>query len=145
MGLGQTSKLTTQYANHFDDVKLTILEGDPVWIDVFSENLNVTDNISISHMELEEFEYYNTKSIRFKDVLDVVGDEKFDLIVIDGPQGFFEDDNGRHLLDYSRTNIWQLIPDNISEEFIIMIDDFNRKGEKRTFKRVKELLNENDQ
>ena len=144
MGLGQTSKLTTQYANHFDDVKLTILEGDPVWIDVFSENLNVTDNISISHMELEEFEYYNTKSIRFKDVLDVVGDEKFDLIVIDGPQGFFEDDNGRHLLDYSRTNIWQLIPDNISEEFIIMIDDFNRKGEKRTFKRVKELLNEND-
>lgn len=39
LGLGQTTKLTSQYANHFDDVKLTVFETDEDWIEVFSENL----------------------------------------------------------------------------------------------------------
>ncbi len=144
LGLGQTSKATTQYANHFKDAKLTIVEGDQDWIDIFSQNLEISDNVEIVQLDVGEFEYDNTTTYRFKDFLDVAGSEKYDLIIIDGPQGFIDTDEGRQLLHYSRTNVWQLIPDNIADEFIILMDDCERKGETRTFNHVKELMEKNN-
>lgn len=38
MGLGQTSKMTTQYAKYYKDSHLLIVEGDQLWIDNFSAN-----------------------------------------------------------------------------------------------------------
>ena len=141
LGLGQTSKLTSQFANFYDDVELMIIESDQDWINNFSKKLNISDNISIVHNEVEIFSYKNTDNIRFCDLNKVVGDKKFDLIIIDGPQGFFSPDE---LLEYSRSNVWDLIPYNLANDFIIVIDDFERTGEKNTIMRVKELLDENN-
>ena len=144
LGLGQTTKITSQYANHFDDVELTVMEGNKDWIDVFGEKLNITDNINIIHMDLETFEHGGENNLRFKDVLDVVGDEKFDLVVIDGPDGRITENGETRMLKYSRSNIWQLIPDNLADDFIILMDDYERVGEKNTMHHVGELLNENE-
>ncbi|AMK15422.1 O-methyltransferase [Methanobrevibacter olleyae] len=143
LGLGQTTKLTSQYAKHFDDVKLTVLETDEDWIEVFSQNLDLTDNIDIINLSEESFEYNNTISIRFKDIGHVVDDEKYDLIIIDGPRGFRNGSNGDILLDYSRTDIWKLIPSNLANDFIIIMDDYHRVGERNTMDYAEELLKEN--
>ena len=142
LGLGQTTKITTQYAKYFKDVKLSVLEGDANWIEVFSKNLDLSENVNIIPMDLETFTYDDSENIRFKGVNDAVKNEKFDFIIIDGPQGYIDNDNGRKLLKYSRTNVWELIPDNLADDFIIIIDDYERDGEKNTFNRIEDLLKE---
>ena len=144
LGLGQTTKLTSQYAKYFKDTKLTVLENDEDWIENFSRNLDNSSNIHIVNLDLETFEYDNTTNLRFKDMDKAVESEKYDLIIIDGPRGFMEKDGKNELLDYSRTNIWQLIPSNLAEDFIIIIDDYERKGEQNTMDHAKELLKENN-
>lgn len=144
LGLGQTTKLTSQYANHFDDVKLTVFETDEDWIEVFSEKPIISDCMSIIQLDEEPFEYNNTSNIRFKDFEKAVNGEKYDLVIIDGPRGFKRGLNGDQLLDYSRTNIWQMIPSNLEDDFIIIIDDYERAGEKNTMDHAKEMLEENN-
>lgn len=144
MGLGQTTKLTSQYAKYFNDAKLTVLESDETWIENFSKNLEISENIQILNLDVETFEYNNTINLRFKDISKIVEDEKYDLIIIDGPRGFIVKDGKNELLDYSRSNIWQMIPSNLADDFIIIIDDYERKGERNTMDHTKELLKEND-
>lgn len=140
MGLGQTTKLTSQYASYFNDVKLTVLESDESWIEKFSRNLNLSANTQIVNMSEETFEYNGTTNLRFKDIDKIVGDEKYDLIIIDAPRGFMKVNGANQLLKYPRANVWQLIPSNIAEDFIIIIDDYERDGERRTMEHTKELL-----
>ena len=144
LGLGQTTKLTSQYAKYFDDAKLTVLESDEDWIENFSKNLEISDNTRIVNLDVETFEYNNTINTRFKDIDKIVESEKYDLIIIDAPRGFMKKDGKNKLLDYSRTNIWQLIPSNLAADFIIIIDDYERKGERNTMDHAKELLKENN-
>ena len=141
LGLGQSSKITSQYANHFDDVELSIIEGDDVWIDKFSQNIDVTDNIDIIHRDVELFEFEGSENLRFKDISDAVGDKKFDLIIVDAPQGFAE---GYIFYEYSRSNIWEMIPDNLADDFIIIVDDYERSGEQHTVERLERMLDENN-
>lgn len=141
LGLGQSSKITSQYANYFDDSKLTIIEGDQVWIDKFSQNIALGDNVDIIHRDVELFEFEGSENLRFKNILDAIGDDKFDFIIIDAPQGFAE---GYIFYEYSRSNIWELIPDNLADDFIIVIDDYERSGEQHTVERLEKLLDEND-
>ena len=140
LGLGQTSKMTSQYANYYPDSNLMIVDGDQGWIDVFSEKFEISDNINILQCDTEMFEYNGTENLRFANLEDVVGDNKFDLIIIDAPQGFIFNP-GYHLFDYSRSNIWNLL-DNLADDFIIILDDFNRQGEKNTMSHLEELLKE---
>ena len=141
LGLGQTTKITTQYVNHFDDADLSVIEADQDWIDVFAEKLNVRDNADIIHRDLEIVDYKDKPTLRFKDLGDVVGDKKFDLIIIDGPQGHLPGESVD--LDYPRTNILDLIPNNLADDFIIIMDDYNRAGERNTMDDVEKLLKDN--
>ena len=144
LGLGQTTKLTTQYVNQFNNSKLTVVEGDKEWIGLFKENLDINDNTQILNLDLENFIYEDDETIRFKGFLEAVGNQQFDLIIIDGPQGFIADsDNNPIELNFSRTNVWQLIPQNLADDFIILMDDYHRAGEQNTLNHVKELLIEN--
>ena len=140
LGLGQTTKLTTQYTNFFKDSKLITVDGDQSWIDVFSEKLTCEGNISIVQQDTEKFTYNETENLRYKDLSNIVKEDKFDLIIIDGPNGFFPETG--ELLTYSRSNIWNLLDNNLAEDFVIIIDDYERLGEKNTMNRVEELLNE---
>ena len=140
LGLGQTSKLTTQFVDYFSDSNLIIVEGDQNWIDHFSNSLNLNKNVEIVQRNLETFNHNGTENLRYANLNDVVKDDKFDLIIIDGPQGFIMDPEPRELV-YSRANIWNIL-DNLSQDFIIIMDDYNRDGEKNTMKHVEDLLTE---
>ena len=67
-------------------------------------------------------------------MLQIVGDKKFDLIIVDGPVG-----GGKNL---PRSNIIDLIPNNLAEDFVIIIDDSEREGEQKTIAKIKQKLNE---
>ena len=140
LGLGQTSKMTSQYANYHAYSNLMIIDNNQSWIDVFSKNLNISDNIKLIQRDNEIFSYKGSENIRYSKLDEIVGEMKFDLIIIDGPQGYFSEPVYSEL-DYSRSNIWDLV-DNLNDEFIIIIDDYNRHGEKNTMSRLIELLKE---
>lgn len=141
-GLGQTSKMTTQYANSFSNSKLLIIENDQIWIDKFSEKLNLNENIDIIQRGIEKFTHNDTENERYSDLDEIVKDSKYDLIIIDGPLGYTTVPEPRQF-DYSRANIWNLI-DNLADEFIIIMDDCERKGEQNTMDHMEELLTERD-
>ena len=72
-----------------------------------------------------------------------MNNEKFDLIIIDGPTGFIGTYCKENLLKYPRTNIWNLIEnDNLAENFTIVLDDYDREGEQNTGRHIFELLDE---
>ncbi|WP_409200114.1 hypothetical protein [Methanobrevibacter sp. DSM 116169] len=122
LGLGQTSKLTSQYANFFN-LKVKIIESDKEWINLFSKNLDTSDNLELIQIDTDEYNFNSTKSLKYKDFSNKISNDKFDLIIIDGPYGYDQ--------SYPRSNILNLL-DNLSEEFIIIVDDYERLGEKNT-------------
>lgn len=64
---------------------------------------------------------------------DALKDKKFDLILIDGP-------NGSEV--YSRVDIIGILPDCLNESFVMIMDDYERIGEQNTMRIVKHMLQE---
>lgn len=123
MGLGQTTKVTSQYAKYRNSI-LDVIEHDQNWIDVYSKKLVASSNFNIHKLNLMPFEYNNSKNDKYANLDNVVSDKTYDLIIIDGPFGFDR--------LYPRTNILDLIPNNLSSDFVIILDDAEREGEINT-------------
>lgn len=138
--LGQTTKMTTQYVDSNKESKLTVIDSNQEWIDLFSDNLILSENVHLAFCDLELFKFESTENYHYKNLSNIVGDNKFDLIIINGPQGFL---SGAYdvLIEYPRSDIWDLIDDNLNGEFIIIMDNYNRAGEKNTIQELKKLLN----
>lgn len=136
LGLGQTSKLTSQYAqNKCKSAIVNIIEHDQEWIEYFSSQFKTSANVKVIKKDIIEFELNGVPSKKYEDLSDVVQDDKYNLILIDGPFG--KD------LKYPRTNILDLIPNNLADDFIIILDDVQRPGEMNTAKLLSKLLNAN--
>lgn len=136
LGMGQTSKLTTQYVNNKNaDARLHIVEHDEKWLNYFSKQLNLASNVFIYKQDLTSFFYNGSESTKYDGLLNVISEEKFDLIIVDGPIGY------KQL--YPRTNVLELIPNNIADDFVVLLDDVQRIGEKNTLslflKKLKEF------
>ena len=136
LGLGQTTKMTSQYAKFNNDTKVFVVDDNNEWIDTFSNKLSSTDNCTLNYVPSEIFNYKNSENKRYKDLKNHVKDEKFDLIIIDGPNGFIEN----KFCKYSRSNIWDLIENNVANDFIIIIDDSERAGEMNTINHLEKIL-----
>ena len=134
MGLGQTTKLTSQYAAYKNrQAQLHVCEHNQDWIDIYTPDLPQTDNIKINHFELENFEYEGKINDKYAKLLQFIGNTRYDLIVVDGPVG-----GGKNM---PRSNILDLIKNNnLADDFIIIFDDAERMGEKTTIAKAKELL-----
>jgi hypothetical protein len=131
-GLGESSKLTYQYSKAFTDSKFTIIEQDINWLNFFSNKIY---DISLNTIVLEQGkrEIEGHEVLCYNGLLENLGKQKFDFIIVDGPWG------SPH---YSRYEVVDLIMnDMIAEDFVIIIDDHERKGEQETEWKVKELLN----
>lgn len=129
-GLGQSSKMTIQYAKHFNS-KLNICEHNKSWIEFFTESY---ENVSqyIKSFDLENTTIKKKETLTYKDFKQKIGDEKFDLIFIDGPYG------SKH---YSRPQLLELdFTKNLEKSFVILFDDYQRKGEQETVHLVEENL-----
>ncbi len=136
-GLGQTTILTTQYAKYKNpDAILSVIDHDEAWINAMSEQIPTAENIKIIKRDLEQFSLNNTQNDKYYNLQEITSDKKFDFIIIDGPYGFDR--------LYPRTNILDLIPNNLAEDFVIILDDAERVGEQNTAKLIFEKLDENN-
>ncbi|MFA5306181.1 MAG: hypothetical protein WC365_01910 [Candidatus Babeliales bacterium] len=123
-GPGQTSRMLSRYVDLKNkNAAVYVVEHNPAWIDFIQKNKLVSDSIKILLMPLKEVgcEGYTTKV--YEGLRDHLKGMKFDLVMVDG---------GDTSTRYSRTSVLELIPENLHPSFVIIIDDFNRPGEKDT-------------
>ena len=137
LGMGQTTKLTSQYAqNKNKEALVQIIEHDEEWIKYFSSQFENSENVKTYKKDLETFTIYNSQNDRYSDLQDVIINNKYNLIIVDGPIGANK--------QYPRTNVVDLIPNNLAEDFIIILDDVNREGEKNTADLIFTTLEKNN-
>lgn len=133
-GLGESSKLTSQYAQYFKN-KLLIIEQDKNWLDHFSQQYHDIGTF-VKLVDIEEKIANEEKVIKYKDLMSVIQSDKYDCIIVDGPWG---------TPTHSRSQIIDIIEnDLLAENFIIMMDDANRNGEKDTIKQAGKILDTKD-
>ena len=128
-GLGQSSKLTIQYARA-TGAKLMICENNPDWLNFFARQMpdapdytTILDAVNVQIVPPYESRTYHGFS-------DAIGKTKFNLVLIDGPRG------SDH---YSRPEILDIV-DNLDTSFVILLDDMNRIGEQETWRMLREKL-----
>lgn len=132
-GLGQSSKLVHQYANFYENVEAVTGEHDKEWADFIKKSMPYSVNIKF--LELEKRFYKGFETLSYKNIKNEFKNQKFNLIVIDAPFGQSH---------YSRSQILELLPDILEDSFCIILDDYNRTGEKETAQEMMNILNENN-
>jgi len=127
-GLGQSSKMTIQFAKHFNS-KLSIFEHNKSWIEFFTESF---ENVSqyIKYCELENIKVNGKEASTYKDFKTQIGEEKYDLVFIDGPYG---------TKNYSRPQALEIVK-NLAKSFVVIFDDYERQGEQNTVREFEEKL-----
>ena len=134
-GLGQSSKLIHQYGNFFTDVNAITIEHDIKWLDYFKNHINDSYPLSVIQKELKAIKYKGNETLSYSGMDDVLKDKKYDLILIDGTYGS---------KNYSRPHILNYLPECLTNSFCIILDDYNRLGEKETNNEILDILNYNN-
>lgn len=138
LGLGQSTRLLGQYAASDIEVQHTVVEHDSAWIQFFQEDFQLPSNSTIIQLEREYRTFREDDHVlAFKNFKETFTDRKFDFISIDAPLG------GEAVI-YARVDILELLPEILAESFIIILDDFNRQGEKNTVTVLEEILQKNE-
>lgn len=136
MGLGQSSKILARYQKdtgcHYD-----IVEQDYNWYEFFKEQLEADDKVSIHLKPLEQrcYPLYEADVYCYMDFESIVIGKTFDFISIDGPWG----SEG-----ISRIDILPYLPQCLKQSFVIMLDDYERDGEKAMIVELEKILKQNE-
>lgn len=130
-GLGQSSKLIHQYANYYHANAVTI-EHDQKWASFFINNTEEYYKTNIKFLDIEPTTYKGNPTEKYKNSENEFTGQKFDLIVIDGPI--------RLDMEVARIDVIGLLDDNLSDDFVIMIDDYNSQSIKNTMNEVMAIL-----
>ena len=137
LGLGQSTKMIGQYTSYYEKVRHQVVEHDPEWIDFFKKNYLLSKRTKLIQLNREFVPYKEAEKVRvFKDFSQTFKGQKFDFISIDAPFG-------GDMKEYARIDVLQMIPACLAEDFIIMIDDCERSGEKHTVVEMERVLQEN--
>lgn len=132
LGLGESSKFISTYIeNYLAESSHTIVEQDQNWINSFQECFKLSSRSNIVHcpIEVKQINGFDVNMYQnFKD--NIFG--KFDLYIVDGPYGSER---------FSRFDIISLVKNMEKiDQFIIMMDDTDRKGELDTLDEIERLL-----
>lgn len=131
-GLGQSSKMIASYVNNTSFVDYyDIVEQNEDWIRFFMKNNDFPQKAQIHRNDIIRTEYEGEPYYYYKDFSCVVKGKKYGLISLDGPWG------GTNL---SRADIVEHIPDCLEENFVILVDDWERRGEKQMTDRIENAL-----
>lgn len=140
-GLGQSTRLTGSYVKYMSKkckCRHIVIEHDQDWIDKFCQEFTLSDDTQIVQRDLGvmQINAQNGASMTYAymNFDEVIKKQKFDFISLDGPYGTDES------VGYSRVDILNYIPECLNDDFCIILDDFNRNGEKNTMQRMKEIL-----
>lgn len=141
LGLGQSTRLTSQYAAYFS-AQHVVVEHDQEWTKFFlgrlrelAKGLQVCEVKLITKKDTDDQEYYAYDSEDFAGAIQCLGG-KCDLILVDAPFG------GKGLK--ARCDILPHLPGILAENFAILVDDCGRKGEQNTVREIKRILSKNN-
>jgi len=131
LGLGESTRIISQYSSAHKESEHIIVESDPEWISFFSKTIHMSDNSNIVHLPLLYQSYKESESVRgYKDFSSNLSNGKYDFICIDGPFG-------ADMKEYARIDALSLLPEHLADSFVILVDDYNRVPEQ---KMVEDLL-----
>lgn len=131
-GLGESTKFISTFLEHeLKDSRHVAIEQSADWKDAFQQRFQLSDRVTIDVCELTE-KKVKGHTYNCYDGIEKFSDRKFDLYLIDGPLG------SDH---YSRYDMVQLAqPLTSDDEFIFLIDDMERPGEKESVSDLLELF-----
>jgi len=130
-GLGQSSLMIHQYAAFYENVQALTIEHDSEWISFFCNGIPEYIKMSIKQVDVECIEYSGFETLTYKNVETLKDGCWYDFFIVDGPFG------SDH---YSRSQIIEMVNENLPERFCILIDDSNRIGEEETIKELCKIL-----
>lgn len=137
LGLGQSTRMITQYVGSNPEIQHRVIEHDPEWIHFFKMENTLYPGSDIVQLDLIEDCFEDDKSVlMYKGFKDSLSDREYDFISVDAPFG-----GGAN--KYARVDTITLIPNHLAKSFVIMVDDANRDGEKNTIDLMKQKLEEN--
>ena len=132
LGLGESSKIVSSFlTNELQSSTCLIIEHDLGWKEAFRLRFELGANSKVLHLPIKSKIIKGFQVNCYHNIEEKV-DGIYDLYIIDGPFGS---------LRYSRYDIC-LLAERLSrnDEFIIVIDDYNRIGEKETADHLISLL-----
>lgn len=138
LGLGQSTRMISQYVASFENVQHSVVEHDPEWISFFKNDFPLSERTKIVQLDREMVPFMDAEEVRvFSNFGDTFSGRKFDFILIDAPLG-------GDMKQYARIDVLGILPECLAESFVLMIDDYNRDGEKATVEQMKNKLQENN-
>ncbi|WGD34882.1 hypothetical protein [Olleya sp. YS] len=131
-GLGESTKFISTFLDHYlSNSQLLTIEHDDNWKTLFLNNFKASTNSKIEIFELTKKQINGHNSNGYKDIESKIT-EAFDLYIVDGPFG------SPH---FSRHDIVALLKlKSKGDEFMVIIDDYERIGEKETTQSILDLL-----
>lgn len=134
LGLGISTSLFSSYfqsMNYCDGVH-TVIENNSEWKSFYLSRHIVSESTSIFLKQLVEKEYNGKKYFAYDDLSDVLKNgTRYSVISVDGPWGSEV---------VSRRDIVDFLPNCLEDEFVIVIDDTDREGERHTVREIVQKL-----
>lgn len=133
IGLGQSTKLITQYVEKSHDAHHIVVEHDREWINFFENSNSLSERTIIKQTDID---YTNFKgdSVRvYQDFEKIIKGKRFDFISIDAPISY-------DMSEYARIDIIPFLPSCLKEDFIIILDDYQRIAEKHSADEIRNQL-----
>lgn len=128
-GVGQSTIITSQYANFFKQFRgtsLVAIDDSAHWSKTIQHRLTfgrdnnqpptVPSASEFLILNRSHFFYRGFKTYFYENVDKHIGDKKFDFIIVDGPHR-----TGR----FGRVGFIELIPQCLAERFVILVDDYD--------------------
>lgn len=135
IGLGQSTHMISQFVK-YANAEHIVVEANKDWIDFYKNAHSLPEGTQIMHLDYEIVPYKDENVRVFKNFKESLAGKKFDFILVDAPFG-------ADMIEYSRIDILQVIPDSLAKDFVIFIDDTQRYGESHTSDSIVAKLAEN--
>ncbi len=133
LGLGQSTRMIAQYAEH-TGARHVVVEHDPEWIAFFARNFALPPSTEVVKLPWEFVDFEGAKGVRrFQGFVEKFGLDHFDFISIDAPLG-------GDMHDFARIDFLQIMPGCLDVDFVIMLDDVERSGERHTLALMEKTL-----
>lgn len=132
LGLGESSKFISTYLdNYLFYSQHLVIEQDENWKISFEENFKLSERSQVIVCPLKKVLVNGFETNSYENIEAAVN-KKFDVYLVDGPLG---------TLNYSRYDILKIVQVLSKEDqFIIIVDDYNRRGERETVVDLLKLL-----
>ncbi|MEM6468421.1 MAG: hypothetical protein AAF802_02545 [Planctomycetota bacterium] len=137
LGLGESSKfISTTIQHDLRESEHCVIEHNPDWKAAFSQRFTLGNRSKIELLPLSSRRVDQHEYNHYEGIEELAANWLPDLVIVDGPIGT------PHFSRYDMVLIGESL--RKKEEFLFLIDDHERAGEKRSAKALVELLRSQD-